>query len=113
MVRPEADLEKFLAGELPGCIGRTILERGRLRRGLQKIRRAGWAMDHGEYTSSVDAVAAPILDGYGKAVVALGVPFRSDNDPAQAEKVRVGVIAPAAPISALIPVGRLLSRNSS
>ena len=62
---PKDTVDRRLAGDLTRYTPRTITDPRRLRSELARIRRQGWAQDRGEYSPSIHAFAAPILDRYG------------------------------------------------
>ena len=62
--------------ELAGYTFRTITDRYALQRELAVIRDQGWAADVGESAAGVPAIAAPIRDGGGYVVAAVGIEGR-------------------------------------
>lgn len=59
--------------DLPGYTFRTIVDRVALQRELAVIRDQGWAAEVEESAADVSAVAAPIRDGGGYVVAAVGI----------------------------------------
>jgi DNA-binding IclR family transcriptional regulator len=100
---PKDKIERRLAGELPRYTSRTIADPRRLRSELARIRRQGWAQDRGEYSPSIHAFAAPILDRDAAIVAALSVPFIAGAAADHMERLRVAVIATAKAFSAALP----------
>lgn len=66
-------LEKFAAQGLPRYTKNTITDLEELKRELRQIKRQGYALDREEIEVGLTCVAAPILDGQGKAVAAVSV----------------------------------------
>lgn len=77
---PEA-LAMYLAGGLNKVTERTIINPEELRRSLQLIRKRGWAMSIDEFAEETSAVAAPILDTNGCAVVSIVVALPTSRFP--------------------------------
>jgi len=69
----ESSLLADLTGKLASFTSRTLTSRVALARELDKIRETGFAVNRGEWRSSVGGIAAPIFDGTGAAVAAIGV----------------------------------------
>jgi DNA-binding IclR family transcriptional regulator len=97
------ELERQLSAPLIRYTPRTITDPARLRMELARIRRTGIAQDQGEHSLSVHAIAAPVLDGAGRFIGALSVPFLADRDAATRQQLRLGVVTTATAISARIP----------
>ncbi len=100
-----ADLERHLSAPLVRYTPRTITEPEKLRADLARIRKQGFAMDMGEHSLSVHAVAAPVVDPAGRFLGALSIPYLADKDAETRERLRAGVVQAAAAISARIPKG--------
>ena len=70
----EAELERTLrASPLVAHTHRSVIEEGSFRSLLEVVRRRGWAMVDEELEMGLRAIAAPIRDGTGDAVAALGI----------------------------------------
>jgi len=100
-----ADLDRHLSAPLIRYTPRTITEPDKLRADLARIRKQGFAMDMGEHSLTVHAVAAPVMDPAGRFLGALSIPYLADKDAETRERLRIGVIQAAAAISARIPKG--------
>jgi DNA-binding IclR family transcriptional regulator len=100
---PEDEVDRRLRQTLGRYTSRTLGEPRRLRRELASIRRQGWARDTGEYSASIHAFAAPVLNRDGSLVAALSVPFVAGAQPAHMEKIRLAVIACAHRIAVALP----------
>jgi DNA-binding IclR family transcriptional regulator len=59
--------------ELKGSTPATITDRAALRTELARIARFGYAVNRGEWRETVGGVAAPIFDGLGTVVAAIGI----------------------------------------
>ena len=70
---PEPVLSQVLAGDLVGLTNRSITDCSLLREQLEKIRARGYAECCDEMELGSSSVAAPIRDGSGQLVAALGV----------------------------------------
>ena len=103
---PEAELSKRLAAPLTRYTPKTLTDKKQLEAELAKIRRQGWAHDDGEYSPSIQAFGAPILDGSGRVVAALSVPLLAGAKSTHATAVRISVIATAKAIAADLPSPR-------
>jgi DNA-binding IclR family transcriptional regulator len=72
----------------PGPLGRlgdrTIRSKAELARQLEEIRARGWASALGELEDGLHGVAAPVLDGSGRCLAALGVSGPSYRLPPEA-----------------------------
>jgi DNA-binding IclR family transcriptional regulator len=100
---PKDTVDRRLAGDLTRYTPRTITDPRRLRSELARIRRQGWAQDRGEYSPSIHAFAAPILDRYGAIIAAVSVPFIAGAATGHMEKLRVAVVAAAKALSESLP----------
>jgi IclR family transcriptional regulator, acetate operon repressor len=96
---PSKQIERICAAGLPRFTSQTIIEPAILRRELEAIRRQGWALDHGEHSEGVFAVAAPILDGGGQVIAAISIPFLSTHDQDRILVLRQAVMGAAKAIS--------------
>lgn len=102
---PADEIETFLRKPLERFTPRTIVEQGKLRAELARIRRRGYARDQGEHGASVHAVAAPVFEAGGRLVGALSIPFLADKDGPTRDRLREAVVRAAASLSALLPSG--------
>ncbi len=66
-------LEKLVNQGLVCHTERTHATRNSLKRELARVRDQGYAVNWGEYRDDVRGVAAPVLDGSGQVVAALGI----------------------------------------
>lgn len=96
---PKDKVDRRLAGDLPRHTSRTITDPKRLRSELVRIRRQGWAQDRGEYSPSIHAFAAPVLDRHAAIIAAVSVPFIAGAATDHMEKLRLAVIATAKALS--------------
>ena len=92
---PIREREALLSRPLPKLTQKTLTDRERLRRELERIRRNGWARDFGEQMTSINAVAAPVTDATGKVVAAISVPFVAGAAEERVEEIRLATIAAA------------------
>jgi len=67
----EADVERLLAGKLERFTPRTVCDRARLRSELAMTRARGYALNVGEFTDDVGAVASIVRNGDGAVVGAI------------------------------------------
>jgi DNA-binding IclR family transcriptional regulator len=63
------DAMRHLAPSTP----RTLTDAGLFAAEMQKVRRNGFAINRGEWRLSVNGLAAPILDGAGAVIAAIGI----------------------------------------
>ena len=84
---PQAEQERVLAQPLSGHTRNTTTDRRTLAQELARIRKQGWASDRGEFSTSVNAIAAPIHDRAGQVVAAVSIPFLADRDRQQRERI--------------------------
>jgi DNA-binding IclR family transcriptional regulator len=103
---PRQEREALLRGPLPAFTERTLTEPKKLANELVRISRQGWAKDDGEFSRSVHAFGAPIVDSSGQCVGAVSVPFLAGAEPERMEKIRRHVIDTAIAIGACVPVKR-------
>ena len=68
---PEAEVEAFLAGNLPALTDRTVVDPDALRSLINDVRRRRVIWTHGEYVEGLSSCAAAILNARGDAVGAL------------------------------------------
>ena len=76
---PKARVDRALRGKLRKFTGTTITRKSELLAHLDTVRRAGYAVNRGEYRPDVSGLAAPICDHTGLAVAALGVSVPSNR----------------------------------
>ena len=68
------ELDKYLGMvKLDPLTPQTIVDQGHLRSELQKIRKAGYAMDNRELDENIRCIAGPIRDESGKVVAAISI----------------------------------------
>lgn len=96
---PDAERASLLAGTLGGFTALTTTDPRRLADELATIRREGWAVDRGEHTTSIHAVAAPVLDHAGRAVAAVSIPYLATTDAARTALLHEAVVATARALS--------------
>jgi DNA-binding IclR family transcriptional regulator len=101
----KAERDAILRGPLKAFTERTFTQPAALARELARVRRQGWSEDKGEFSPSVHAFGAPIIDSSGRFLAALSVPFLAGADAGRMEALRRSVIAAATAIGALVPVG--------
>ncbi len=70
---PSARLEEILPAKVPRFTANTITDRDELKKHLDEIRLAGYAVDHGENQVGVACVAAPVKNEKGDVVAAISV----------------------------------------
>ena len=71
---PRSELDDYLAGaELKAFTPRTIVDPARLRRELDRVRAAGYAVDDAEFHAELRCAAALVRDFSGRGIAALGV----------------------------------------
>ena len=102
----KTEREAILRGPLKPFTERTFSDPADLARELAKVRRQGWSADKGEFSPSVHAFGAPVIDSSGRFLGAVSVPFLAGADAARLEVIRRSVIAAATAIGASAPVGR-------
>jgi DNA-binding IclR family transcriptional regulator len=95
-------LDQILRHPLHAYTPRTPVTPAALRAELALIRQRGWSSDAGEYSSLVNAFAAPIRDPNGRVVAAVSMPFLGDKSEDAVERIRLAVIRAAADISAAL-----------
>lgn len=103
---PKAEVQALLDAGLVRHTPNTLVNPKTLLTELARIRRQGWAEDHGEYVPSIHAFAAPIMDPAGKIVAALSVPFLAASNRAHTQQIKAAVIAAASQIGSDIPTPR-------
>jgi DNA-binding IclR family transcriptional regulator len=90
-----AEIRAILAKPLHAFTKQTIIDTNVLFDELALIRRRGWAEDHGEHYTSVQAIAAPVFNREGDAIAAVSVPFLAPPDPSVMISYRVAIIETA------------------
>jgi DNA-binding IclR family transcriptional regulator len=93
------EIARILNGPLPRYTDKTLCDPDEIGKSLAQIRRQGTALDNGEYSAGVMAVAAPVRDRAGAIVAAVSIPFLNTQDEARIEKLRSAVLATAKAIS--------------
>ena len=85
---PDEFVDDLLASPLPAYTGKTLTDPRKLRAELARIRRLGWGEDRGESAPSIQAFAAPVMDGNGTVIAALSVPYLAGTSDARMEDIR-------------------------
>jgi IclR family KDG regulon transcriptional repressor len=75
----KARVRRQLSGKLQKYTAATITRKGELQDELEKVRRAGFAENRGEYRADVAGLAAPIRDHAGDPVAALEISLPSNR----------------------------------
>jgi IclR family acetate operon transcriptional repressor len=70
---PEAELARYLSGNLHRLTALTVVDADALRRDLDVIRGRGYAVSFGERQEGAGSVAAPVFDHEGSAVAVISV----------------------------------------
>lgn len=70
---PQPFLDEFFAQDLPKFTATTITQRTKMTQELARIRAQGFATSVGEIAAEVLSVAAPVRDGSGDVIAAMGV----------------------------------------
>ena len=91
--------------DLPAYTFRTVVDRIALQRDLAVVRDQGWAAAVAESAADVTAVAAPIRDGGGYVVAAVGVEGDSKRMCDERSRPRAAVVAH------VVKAGRSISRE--
>jgi DNA-binding IclR family transcriptional regulator len=102
---PDADRTRILHASLARYTPKTIVDPRRLANELARVRRQGWAQDKGEFSPSVQAFAAPIIEVDSGVVGALSIPFLTGASPERQDEIKAAVLAAADAISAALPSG--------
>jgi DNA-binding IclR family transcriptional regulator len=76
--QPPAAIEK-LGSALPRFTSRTIGSTAALAREFSRIREVGYAINRGEWRDGVCGLAAPIRDGSGTVIAAIGISGPADR----------------------------------
>ncbi len=103
----DEEIARVLKAPLEKYTDRTFSDPRNLARELKQIRAQGWAIDSGEYSPGVIAVAAPVQNKLGEAVAAVSIPFLSTHDKSRIEKLTAAAIATAKAISRLLAAHKL------
>lgn len=91
--------EDVIARGLDSFTPRTITDAAALRSELKRVRRNGWAEDRGEFSMSVRALGAPVIDGSNRAVGAVSVAYLAELHTLRGDNFRQAAIETAAAIS--------------
>jgi IclR family transcriptional regulator, KDG regulon repressor len=70
--QPEEHISRHV-GELSAYTPATITDAAALKAELARIARCGYAVNRGEWRETVGGIAAPIFDGFGTVVAAIGI----------------------------------------
>ncbi len=90
------DYEKYPDEKLAKLTANTITDREALCRECEKIRVQGYAIDNEEYVEGVYCIGAPIFDGNGKCVAALGIMYLKYRYDGETEKNGIEAVKRAA-----------------
>jgi DNA-binding IclR family transcriptional regulator len=71
--QPREEIEEVLGFPLPACSPHSITRPAELDALLGRVRRDGYAVNHGGYRDGVGGVAAPIRDYTGRVVASVGL----------------------------------------
>ena len=99
---PEAERKAWLKAPLPALTPNTITDPKRLARQLTTIRRLGWSKDQSEQSTSINAVAAPVIDRDGKTIAAISVPYLFGMPEERVTSIRDATLAAAKDASAIV-----------
>jgi DNA-binding IclR family transcriptional regulator len=99
---PPEDQNRLVAEPLSALTPKTIVDVKRLRQQCLRIRRQGWSEDVGESAPSILGFAAPVVDGQGRLLAALSVPFLAGTSDLRMRELKQAVIAGAGQVSALL-----------
>jgi IclR family acetate operon transcriptional repressor len=70
---PKSEVDELTAGTLEGYGEDTITDPVALRAEIRRVRERGYAVNHNQYIQGVCAIAAPVLDGDGVPLAAVGI----------------------------------------
>jgi IclR family acetate operon transcriptional repressor len=70
---PKSEVDELTAGTLEGYGEETITDPVALRAEIRRVRERGYAVNHNQYIQGVCAIAAPVLDGDGVPLAAVGI----------------------------------------
>ncbi|MEH0547634.1 IclR family transcriptional regulator [Streptomyces sp. B21-105] len=70
---PKTEVDELTAGALEGYGEETITDPVALRAEIRRVRERGYAVNHNQYIQGVCAIAAPVLDGDGVPLAAVGI----------------------------------------
>lgn len=98
----EAAREAWLTAPLPALTPNTITDVARLRRQLASIRKKGWSKDQSEQSTSINAVAAPVIDREGTILAAISVPYLFGLPEERVTVIREATIAAGKTASTLV-----------
>ncbi|MNS84161.1 Transcriptional regulator KdgR [compost metagenome] len=93
--QPDVTLQR-MAGSLAAATPDSIVEPKRFLQELDKVRRLGYAVNRGEWRESVCGVAAPICDGNGHVIAAVGLSGPAARFRPQKIKAFAGLVREAA-----------------
>ena len=71
--QPEDALDRFLRRRFRAYTPATLTDPREVRRELERVRAAGWALDNEEFAVGLRCVAAPVRDHTGAVVASLGM----------------------------------------
>jgi DNA-binding IclR family transcriptional regulator len=93
----------WLSRPLTKFTSHTITDPKRLKAEAGRIRRQGWARDHGESAPCIHAYAAPVWASGRQVIAALSIPFLHGTEAEQVADIRLAVIGVADEISKAFP----------
>ncbi|MDX3312231.1 IclR family transcriptional regulator [Streptomyces sp. NPDC054884] len=98
---PKAEVDELTAGALEGYGEETITDPVALRAEIRRVRERGYAVNHNQYIQGVCAIAAPVLDGDGVPLAAVGISMPDSRfDPGRLAELGRRVTGTAAEITA-------------
>ena len=98
---PKSEVDELTAGTLEGYGEETITDPVALRAEIRRVRERGYAVNHNQYIQGVCAIAAPVLDGDGVPLAAVGISMPDSRfDPARLAELGRRVTDTAAEITA-------------
>ncbi len=97
---PDEEIDRFLRRRLKAHTPLTLTDPPRMRREIQRIRVAGYAVDNEEFEAGLKCIAAPLRDHTGAAVASMGVACPA-------------VRLPEERLGALVPLVREAARGAS
>ena len=100
---PAEELAHLLDAPFIRYTPRTIADPHRLAGELARVRKLGFANDHGEHNARVHAIAVPVFEAGGRFLAALSVPFLAERDEAFRIRMRQSLKAAAQEIGRKMP----------
>jgi DNA-binding IclR family transcriptional regulator len=100
---PAEELTHLLEAPFIRYTPRTIADPQHLAGELARVRKLGFANDHGEHNARVHAIAVPVFEAGGRFLAALSVPFLAERDEAFRIRMRQSLKAAASEIGRKMP----------